>query len=68
MWSKGGILVQLSCATVPLARTTCLKKREKVPVLDMGCRHLTSASELNLKKVDVRESAPPAGVFCFYPL
>ena len=57
------------CATGPLAPTTCPPPKKKVRVLGMGCGHLASASELNLKQVGARGSAsrghvlpiPPSG-------
>ena len=45
-----------SRATVPFAPTTCPKKK-MLRVLGMGCGHLVSASDWNLKQAGARRSA-----------
>ena len=46
-----------SWAAVPLAPTTCSKKKQKVCVLGKGCGHLASASKLNLGQFGARRGA-----------
>ena len=58
-----------SCATVPLAPTTCSKrKKRKVRVLGMmRCENLANASELNLKEVGGRGSTSRVSVLSISP-
>ena len=46
-----------SCATVPFAPTTCPPPKKKLRVLGMGCRHIASSSEWNLKQDGARGRA-----------
>ena len=61
---KRGDPFEPSCATVPLAATTCQKK-QNLRVLGIACAQLAKASELNVKLGQV--GARSAGAFCVYP-
>ena len=57
MWSKGGILWTPPSRRCRSPQQRARKKKKKLRVLGMGCGHLASASELNLKQVGARGKA-----------